>query len=113
METKRLENVPGLAEGEFVTIGKFSYGQSARIKSKSLSIKVRQGDAAAEGEVDILEAQFLMLLYGIKEASFFPAEWDENARLKFIMEDLPADVGDFLFNEINTYNAPRAEVLKK
>lgn len=113
METKRYENIPGLPEGEWAEIGKFSYGQSSRIKAKSVSIKMRAGDQAAEGEVDLLEAQFLMVLYGIKAASFFPIEWDEARRLKFIEEELSAEAGDFLFNEINLFNGPKPEALKK
>lgn len=114
METKRLDNIPGLPEGEWAIIGKFTYGQSVRIKSNSLNVRVRTEDRGGmEGEVDLLEAQFLMLVYGVKEASFFKPEWTEAEKLKFIQEELPGDVGDFLFNEINMFNAPRTEVLKK
>jgi len=109
-KTKRLEKIPGLEEGSFAVIKKFSWGESGAIKSKAIQFKINA--QKQEGTLDLLEAQMLEMIYGIKEASFIPAGSTE-AQKRTIFSDLPAESGNYLFNEIDGFNSPTEEIQKK
>lgn len=114
MKTKRLENLPGLEEGSWAEIRKFSYAQASKIRAKATKLKYSAQNSAPEAEIEILDSQFSMLVYGIERASFFGNDWTEEQKRAFIEgEELPAETGDFLFNEINIFNGPSPSQVKK
>lgn len=111
--TKELTNIPGLEPEARCVIKKFSYGEASTIRGKAVKLQASQRSPNPSIDLNITDLNMSMLLVGIKEASFYEPGWDEAAKKKFIDEDLDAEAGDYIFNEINQFNSPNKEEIKK
>ena len=112
---QRHENIPGLPEGSWAVIKKFSGGEQARIKSAAFEVKVdlKTGSAEQTGKIDMFKMQMNMLVYGVKEASFLKPGMTPEQRWKYYDEDIDGDAFNFLFQVINKFNAPSEALQKK
>jgi hypothetical protein len=106
IESERiLTNVPGM-EGQSVVIKKLGYASLSQLRSKSVNAKLGGSTMRnLDAEIDMGAYHKWMLIYGIKHAPFFASciTLDDRSR-KFDEDLIPADSGEFLFNEIQKFN---------
>lgn len=112
---RTLTNVPGLPEGSVVVIKKLGYASLSRLRSRSVDAKITTDAKAMDAKLDMGAYHKYILIYGIKSAPFFAAcVTIQDREAEFERDLIPAQAGEFLFNEIQKFNGfAESDAIKK
>ncbi|MFZ5988883.1 MAG: hypothetical protein ACOYWZ_17395 [Bacillota bacterium] len=94
---KELREVPGLNPEDAIVIKKFTYGDKSKLAGKCAKLDLKNPNSV---DIDIGEYKIWAIVYGVEKAPFFGVGIDKYKAV----ENLPAETGDFLFNEVTQYN---------
>lgn len=101
--TKELKEVPGI-EGT-VVIKKLGFGSLAKLRSKVTNAKLNQQTNSVDASMDLGEYMKYLLVYGVKNAPFFPDGASPDVKSQAIDDDkVSSEAGEYLFQQIQQFN---------
>ena len=102
---KELTKVPGLPLDEVVIIKKLGYGSLTTLRSKSTNASLNAVNGSVNASIDLGEYSKWIIVFGVKEASFFKNCRTTAEKVAYIENDkLPSETGEYLFKEIQRLN---------
>jgi len=103
--TKELKNIPGLDAEEIVVIKKLGFGSLNKLRNKSAIATGDMKTGGVSANLNLGDYHVYSLVYGIKEAKFFTNCRTTEDKVRIINnDDIEAETGQFLFDEIQKFN---------